>query len=271
MARKWTKEEECKKRNELSKLYVKQNKSIGEIARILNINDSTVYNRLIRLNIPVDRRRKERCNNIRNDIRIPNKFSASLAEFIGILLGDGHVTPTQVTVTLGKKENQFVDYVADLMEGLFHVKPKKVLTVRGDFVVYIGSTEAVRWLLSMGLVHNKVKYQVDFPKWIFDRREFIKKSLRGFFDTDGSVYKLRFGMQLSYCNKSKPLLTSTRRMLLSMGYFPSRVSNNKNVYITRRADLLRYHKEIGFSNKKHEKRFLKFFKGVSHSGNCSRL
>lgn len=78
-------------------------------------------------------------------------------------------------------------------------------------------------------------------------------------------------MQMAYCNKSIPLLRSTRKMLLDLGYFPSKVSNNKNVYLTKQSDLWRYSKEIGFSNKKHEKRFLKFFKGVSHSGNCSRL
>ncbi len=269
MARKWTKKEEVQKKKELFEFYIKQNKSISQIAKILNVGESTVYDRLLRLNIPINRKNKEGYNNIRNDIFLPKKYSKDLAEFVGILLGDGHITPTQVTVTLGKKENQFVEYVMNLMEKLFHVKPKKIITKRNDFVVYMGSTKLVRWFLEMGMVSNKVKHQVDFPSWIFNNDEFMKRALRGFFDTDGSVYKLKYGIQFSYCNKSVPLLKSTQKMLLELGYFPSRVSNEKNVYLTRKLDLFRYCKEIGFGNKKHEKRFTQCIMGVSHSGNCS--
>ncbi|MDD3487124.1 MAG: LAGLIDADG family homing endonuclease [Candidatus Moranbacteria bacterium] len=271
MATKWTKIEEQVKKKELRELYVGQNKSIGDIATILKINESTVYDRLIRLKIPINRSAKKGFNNIRTDVKIPG-FSANLAEFMGIILGDGHITTSQITVTLGKKEEQFVDYVVDLMEKLFNVRPKKAYTKRGDIVVYLGSVRLVRWLFSMGMVSNKVKYQVDFPKWIFDRREFIKKALRGFFDTDGSVYKLRFGTQLSFCNKSRPLLNSTHKMLVLMGFSPSKISNDKNIYLTKKKDLVQYHKVIGFGNKKHEQRFLEFINmGASHSGNCSRL
>ena len=193
-----------------------------------------------------------------------------MAEFVGILLGDGHLSLSQVSVTLGKKD-EYADHVMDLMENLFHARPKKILTKRKDVVIYIGSTMLVRWFVSMGLVHNKVQYQVDFPRWIFKNRKYMTRTLKGFFDTDGSVYKLRYGAQMSYCNKSKPLLKSARIMLLELGYSPSKINNSKNIYLTRRQDLFRYLREIGFGNKKHEKRFLKFtkYKGVSHSGNCT--
>lgn len=272
MGKRWIKKEELQKRNELLKFYIKQNKTIGEIAKILKIGESTVYDRLLRLKIPVNRQSKTGFNNIRKDIVIPNKFSEDLAEFIGALLGDGHLTSTQVTITLGKKD-EYADYVMGLMNNLFEAKPKKIILKNGHIVIYLGSTRLVRWLVSMGLVFNKVKAQVDIPKWIFTQKNFMKSAIRGLIDTDGSVYKLKFGTQISFTNKSKPLLFSARRILKELDFHPS-VVGEKNVYLTQRRDLIRFFKEIGFNNKKHKKRFLEFIiekMGASHSGNCTSL
>lgn len=260
MPSKWTRKEESIKKKELLDLYVVQNKTIGEIARILHVGESTVYDRLLRLKIKIDRQKKETCNNVRADIIIPQKFSKDLAEFMGILLGDGHLTPFQVSVTLGKKD-EYDDYVRNLMERLFGARPKRIFTKEGHIVIYIGSARLVRWFLEMGMVFNKVKCQVDFPVWIFQEEEFMRMALKGFFDTDGSVYKLRHGVQFSFCNMSKPLLRSVRGMLVELGFSPSKINNNKNVYLTKKVDLDRYFKEIGFGNRKHKKRFLKFING----------
>lgn len=175
---------------------------------------------------------------------------------VGILLGDGHLTPTQVIVTLGKKDI-YVDYVSSLMENLFEVKPKIALTKNGHYIVYLGSTRLVRWFLKMGLSFNKVKAQVDIPSWCFGNKKFLINVIRGLIDTDGSVYKLRFGTQISFCNRSRPLLGSARLILARLGFSPSNISGH-NVYLTKRADLLKYFHEIGFGNQKHKNRFLEF-------------
>lgn len=257
MARRWTKIEEREKRKALQFLYVKQNRTIGEIAGLLEIKESTVYDRLIRLNIPISRFRKPGYNNINRKIFVPKVYTAQLAGFIGILLGDGHLSPTQVTVTLGFKD-ELGDYVVVLIEKLFHIKPKRIVTNRGDQVIYFGSTVVVRWLRKMGLVYNKVKFQVDIPKWCFSKRSFIESTIRGLIDTDGSVYRIRSGLQISFCNRSRPLLQSVRRMFLKLGYRPSKISGY-NIYLTRRLDLLKYFKEIGFNNGKNKKRFMEFY------------
>ena len=123
---------------------------------------------------------------------------------VGVLLGDGHLTPTQVTVTLGKKDI-YVDYVSNLMEGLFAVKPKVAVTKDGHYIVYLGSARLVRWFLKMGMSFNKVKAQVSVPSWCLSRKGFMANIIRGLIDTDGSVYKLKFGTQISFCNRSRPL------------------------------------------------------------------
>lgn len=254
MARIWTNSEEKVKRLELVKLYVYKNMSIGEIAKKLILGKSTVYDRLIRLKIKTARSSKAKFNNKRTDVVLPSLYSSKLSELVGIMLGDGHLTKTQLTVTLGSKENKYVHHVAELISKIFNVKPKIIKTKKGYFVVYFGSTVVVQWLLAMGLTFNKVKNQVNVPLWIFSKNNYIKGFLRGFFDTDGSVYKLRYGIQISLTNRSIPLLKSSHRAFCILGFNPSKVSKFR-VYLTRRKEITRFFKTIKPANHKHQIRF----------------
>ncbi len=254
MARRWTTGEESNKYKELFQLYITENKSIGKIGKILNLKENSIYDRLLRLGIKPQRHQKLRFNNKRNDILIPKEYSPELSEFIGILLGDGHLTPTQVTVTLGNKEISYVNYTAKLINKLFGIEPNIIKTRKGFHVIYFGSTVVVRWLLSMGLVFNKVKSQVDVPTWIFLKQTFMEYFLKGFFDTDGSIYKLKFGIQIALTNRSLPILNSLRKCLTLLGFYPSKISNFR-IYLTRRKDIVRFFDIIRPSNNKHQERY----------------
>lgn len=257
MTEKWTKREEKLYRIELEKYYIDENKSIREVSAILDIGQSTVYDRLIRLGITPTRSNKLGFNNKRNDISIPTRFSGKLAEFIGIMLGDGHITPTQVTVTLGNKEKSYTRYVAKLIKDIFNIEPKIITVGNGYCVIYFGSTDVVNWLLSMGLVFNKVKKQVDAPSWIFSKVDYMNRFLKGFFDTDGSIYKLRFGVQLAFTNRSIPLLKSLQKCLFLMGYSPSKLSDFR-IYLTKQKDIADFFETVKPTNKKHKDRFKMF-------------
>ena len=93
MPRRWTLQEEKTKRAELVNLYVEQNKTMKEVGKILDIAEQTVFDRLKRLNIPTCPQNKlTYCNRKRKDLIFPD-FSEKLAEFTGMLLGDGHISP----------------------------------------------------------------------------------------------------------------------------------------------------------------------------------
>lgn len=254
MARRWTGEEEAEYRKELYTLYVIKNKSIGEIGKDLDIAYQTVFDRLKRLGIVTNPQRKSRYLNKAQDVRTPSRRTAQLAEFFGVMLGDGHLSPTQVTVTLGNKEIEYVHYIQHLVQTIFGKQPRVSIRPKGYRTVYLGSVKAVRWLEKEGLVHHKVRAQVDVPPWIFTKPVFMKSFLRGFFDTDGSVYKLRFGIQISLTNRSTPLLNSLHRMLLELGYKSSAVTEYC-VYLTRQGDLKRFFSEIRPANAKHVRRY----------------
>ncbi|MEI6843162.1 MAG: LAGLIDADG family homing endonuclease [bacterium] len=272
MARRWTKEEENKCRRELIHLYVQKNKALKEVADILGIAEQTVFSRMKRLNIKTQPSLKENYLNKRGDVKIPKKYSKELAELFGVMLGDGHISHFQVIVNLGTKEASYAHYVCVLIKKIFKVNAKISVRNTGYRDVYVGSTVITSWLLSENLANNKVKSQVDVPKWIFEKPEFMRRFLRGFFDTDGSVYRLRFGIQISLTNYSKPLLLSLQRMLFKLGYSPSAVSADK-VYLTKISDIKRFFKEISPKNLKHQERYKKFVLKLrrSYSSNYSRL
>ncbi len=227
--------EENLHRAELQRLYIVENKTISEVGGILHVAPQTVFDRLKRLGIPRCRTKKEFVNNQRKDIMLPSSRSVMLAELFGLLLGDGHVDHFQVSVSLGNKELDYAHHVCNLMHKIFGRSPKIATRATGHRDVYLGSTVVTAWLAQEGLVRNKVASQVDVPVWIYYKEEYIEAFLRGFFDTDGSIYKLRYGMQVSFCNKSMPLLYSLQKMLRTLGYTTSAISGF-NLYVTKGAD-----------------------------------
>ena len=277
MARAWTKEEKEKFRKNLHQLYVVENFTMYEIAEKLGIAAPTVYKRLKQLNFPSLRHLKKGYNNSSRQVRLPRHDTRDLAEFFGIMMGDGHINPNQVIVTLGTKELDYVNYVSNLMEKIFYTKPSiftRPSPVKNNKYrnVYFGSVVAVKWLREKGLVQNKVKSQVDIPQWIFSKNTFMRAFTRGFFDTDGSIYKLKFGIQISFTNHSLPLLKSLHRLLIKLGYSPSRISGNKRIYITRVQDVKKFFREIQPQNSKHQERFIDFTTRVgTQAVNESRL
>lgn len=255
MPARWTLSEEKMFFNELRQLYVVENKTIREIGALLGLAEQTVFQRLQRLGIPSTPERKQTyAARLRDDIVVPRRKTPRLAEFMGIMLGDGRVALYQIIVTLGTKEIEYVHHVARLMEVLFGVVPGIAIRNTGYRDVYIGSKELVGWFLDAGFAHNKVRAQVAAPRWLFMRNDYLQAFLRGFFDTDGSVYRLRFGIQISFTNHSLPLLHDIHRALIRLKYHPSSISHF-HIYLTKRSDVVRFFKEIRPANSKHKRRF----------------
>lgn len=261
MPRSWTTEERENYFSILHALYVKENKTISEIGRILNVSEKTIFSRLKKLCIPT--RPDLKAGYLlkkRTDILIPKSYNSNIAEFFGIMLGDGKLSKYQVIVNLGTKEMDYANEVVNLIARIFGVRPKVAIRKTGYKDVYLGSVALTEWLKKEGLVYNKVLSQVDAPKWINRKKNYIENFLRGFFDTDGSVYKLRWGIQMSFTNKSLPLLKSVQSMLLRIGYNPSKISKYR-VYLTRKKDTCRFFREVNPRNIKHQERYKKFISG----------
>ncbi len=103
----------------------------------------------------------------------PLKKTKHLSELFGILLGDGGITQNQVKITLHKTDDRaYSRFVKKLITQEFEEKPS--LYERENVLIYmLSGRNLVKNLESFGLKKgNKIKNQVDIPKWILKNKKF---------------------------------------------------------------------------------------------------
>ncbi len=199
------------------------------------------------------------------NIKVP-EINEELAEFIGIMLGDGGMTKFQITVTLHRVDDlKYSDFVKKRIKELFGVSPS--LYSRKDvnvICVALARRKAVEYLCSLGLViGNKVKQKICVPSWILENEKYSLACMRGLMDTDGSMYIHRYSVggkeyrykKLCFSSASEPLRKDVLFILHRFG--SAATCSGTNVRIDSIADVKRYMEVIGTNNPKHLKRYSK--------------
>jgi len=186
------------------------------------------------------------------------KKSKELAEFIGIMLGDGGMTSGQITIYLSSiTDREYSSYVAKLIKELFDLKAS-VKEVKKSHVLRVGISgiNLVKYLVEKGLqIGNKVRLQVGVPDWILGNDEYIKACIRGLIDTDGCFVIHRYSVKgkkyqypkIIFSNKSEPILKFVDRGLRKLGFNPKRTIDF-DVWLHNQNEVKRYLSEIGTNN-----------------------
>lgn len=199
---------------------------------------------------------------------IKPSYSEDLAEFVGIMLGDGGVSKSQISITLGfTSDREYTPYVIKLIYDLFEIKASTYAPNNHNFIrIRACGVNLVKHLLRFGLIQgNKIKQQFDIPAWIKEEDSYIKACIRGLIDTDGCIHrKVRrdhngfeyrsIGITLS--SASKPLQLSFINLFKILG-FKVAISGT-TIYLCGKVQVRRYIEEIGFSNPKHLYRYQTF-------------
>lgn len=198
-------------------------------------------------------------------IRSP-RFSEELAEFVGIMMGDGTVAPYHIAVTLNTiADKEYIDFVAKLISRLFGVEPriyKRKDCNAADIVVH--RKNLVEFCKKIGLKQgNKLKQGLDLPEWTVSNQRFLKACLRGLFDTDGCLFEHSYlvngkrysYLKLSFTSRSPTLLDSVRRALSGMGFSAKIRKNGYDVKIESMRDVSRFMRIIGTSNPRRKRMF----------------
>lgn len=206
----------------------------------------------------------------RKTIRKPRK-SLLLAEFFGIMIGDGSVSKYQVSISFNLKDDrEFATYVAKLIYTLFGISARILIRVRYNCLVLVtSSVELSNFLVSNGLpLGDKIRAGLDIPNWIKDDINYTKACLRGIFDTDGGVYqeihkyktrKYAY-VRMAFVSASPFLVRSLSESLKLLGLHP-KVRGERRVTIERFTDVEEYFRMVGSSNPKHVRR-IAIFGGV---------
>lgn len=194
---------------------------------------------------------------------LPKAYSSDLAEFVGIMLGDGGLTPLYISITLNSEADQaYIYFVISLCEKLFGERPK-IHKHRNDKAValYYNSKVLATYFISIGLkVGSKVKQQVGVPEWIIKNKEYSKACLRGLMDTDGGIFLHRYlsnkkrytYSKLCFSNRSIPLLLFVYETLIEFGFTPKLIEKveNKKVWLYNAQEVKQYLLKIGTNNQR---------------------
>lgn len=198
------------------------------------------------------------------------KPSKELAEFIGIMLGDGNIFKSKrsymvrITGHSIKDKEYLLNHVKPLIYKLFKVKMGFYFSkISKALYLTVGNKSFVYTLEYFGLKpNNKMKNNVSIPPWIFRSNNYLKACIRGLIDTDGTVLPIT-GRNYSYiwftCNIPN-LRKSFEDAMAQLGYKIAKWNHNENrgseTYIGAKNLIRKYYKEIYFNNPKHKERFM---------------
>ena len=206
-------------------------------------------------------------------------FNHELAEFVGIVLGDGHVCLhkkgkkigvycIRICGDLNKDKDYHESYIKKKYNVIFNLKGKEILrTKNNERFLDFYSRELVKLFSDMGIKSgNKIINQSTIPSWVWEDNNLLRACLRGLIDTDGSIFRMSKRdstlLRINFTNHNKTLLNDTRKAFIRLGFNPSKIIGNRQFHLSRQREIKKYLKEIGFSNNKHKERLKTFNKSL---------
>ena len=195
--------------------------------------------------------------------KIPDKITSELSEFVGIMLGDGHISKVnhQITISCGIADGSYIkNYIPKLIKILFSKEVYFRRIAIGGLECKFNSKKVCEYLASeMGVVSPKAPCTI--PKHLFKDNNLLRSCVRGLFDTDGGIHRHhKNSAQLEFTNKSHFLIQSLRSALIQLGFNPSQICINHEekgtfqLYLFNK-DVKKYFKEIGSNNPKNNLKF----------------
>jgi len=216
--------------------------------------------------------------NVSKSIEKPH-FSKELAEFVGIMMGDGGITRYQIKVSLNREDDKEYGYfVENLIKKLFSVPVAR--HYRKDSLemnLVVSRIELVKFCnRKLGLkIGNKLEQKLDIPRWIKNNIEYQKSCLRGLIDTDGCLFYERHKIKNKVYSYRRLNFTSYSSVLRSSVFFlfkklnmSPKIRNNRSVQIENKDEINQYFAIIGTHNPKHERRFLKESRKLVYARTC---
>lgn len=189
-------------------------------------------------------------------------LTTELAEFVGIMLGDGNVNfkTNQITISCGIIDGTYItEYIPFLITKLFSKRTGFRKQNRGGFDCRFSSKEACNFLIKdMKITSPKINCKI--PYQFFKSKILLKFCVRGLFDTDGGLHRHhQKSAQLKFTNKSFSLIQSLYLALKQLGYKPCTTIDHKEkntfaIYLFSN-DVKKYFNEVGSSNPKNQIKF----------------
>ena len=227
-------------------------------------------------------------NDLRNNILIPSKLTPKLAEFIGVIVGDGHVgvyknnigmrtfANYEIRITGNLKDcTYYSKYVNDLANELFNIRFYILKLKNDNSVMLYKNSKALYYFFSQCMAIPQIKDKVRIPKQIRNGSLEVKSSfLKGLADSDfiftiknkkGKLYPVVQGV-----SKSEKLINDVSYILnklnIKHSIYLDKTYNHKRdrlyvvsrIYINGLKNVKNWFNLIGFSNPRHTQKWNEF-------------
>ncbi|MEK6894956.1 MAG: LAGLIDADG family homing endonuclease [Nanoarchaeota archaeon] len=186
---------------------------------------------------------------------LPPKMDKKLAEILGILNGDGHLSKFkyEVCVVGNSKEKDYFEYLKILFEKKFNtnftlfIEPNRI-----KLRVYSKGVSDI--LVNIyGLPKGKKLGKLKIPKQVFISKGFLISYLKGLFDTDGTFYlRRKKDPVIEISSGDLKFLEEVKNALVYSGFNISKGTNKISIY--KKADIEKFFNLIKPANSKHLKK-----------------
>ncbi len=223
-------------------------------------------------------------------LRLPESPNNTLAEFVGILMGDGYFNnyPTYSCLEIAGNSrldyNYLTNYITPMILDLFNLNPKIIIRKEeNSMYLRIMSKGLNKYLISIGLIPGK-KEKLDLPQWISENDEYMRHFIRGLIDTDGSLVllnrkqkKYSFYPRISLSLKNENIIQLVGNWLQQQGLSVCFMKHkSKHIYkeiirntlayrlnVNGRKQLEKWMQLISFKNERHLLKYEKYKSGAA--------
>ena len=219
----------------------------------------------------------------KRNLTLPKESSRELAEFLGVLTGDGFMNrysggKTEIAIAGDSRldltyHNKFV---IPLAKKLFNLVPKTYFIKDKNAInSKLCSKGLFEYLLLLGFKRGKKGRKLGIPNWILNNPVYMLNFIRGLSDTDGSLSlidkhqkKYNFYPRITFCSISKILIFLVRSWLIKKGFKTSVIYDAKeydkrtntysiksDLYLNGRNNLEKWMNLVSFRNSRHLRKY----------------
>jgi hypothetical protein len=191
---------------------------------------------------------------------LPAEMTEDLAEFLGILAGDGHMNKRKFGISVCADKDLDTDYLTShypaLMQKLFGIRIRH--TIQNNLLrAWVHSKKLVSYLEKQGVPTGKKLGKLRIPARVKSTSSFSKAYIRGVFDTDGSFYQHhKTSAAICITSYTKHFLEDIQEALRKEGFSPC--ISGRNLFLYSKTDIRRFFAEIKPANQKHIQKYQTF-------------
>jgi len=221
-------------KDKLISLYLKEKRSLEDIARLHNVSRVAIYKKLKKYGIMPRSKSEARLEAQKQD-KLPQQFfdinehffkdwSSEMAYVLGLVITDGCISKTG-TVSLSMNDKELLEKVRKVMGSEHKIEPSK--HQKNLYIFHFARENMVRDLEKFGVVPKK-SLIVTFPTVPED---YLPDFIRGVFDGDGSIYfdtrSKNCPMRTSFHSGSKDFIEKLEDNLTKLGMPERKISYQK--------------------------------------------